>query len=77
MYFLDYCFKFQPNISTRCHDLLMMFIKDSDYGCIISLMSENKKINLLQNAEFTFKKWKIINYKWNWYWNPKTKISPT
>ena len=56
-YFLNYCFKFQPNICNRCHDLLIMSmnvsnitnlnIKGSDYRCIISLISKNKAINLI------------------------------
>ena len=56
-YFLRYSFKFQPNVCNRCHDLLMMSvnlsdkailnIKDSDYRCIISLISKNETINLL------------------------------
>ena len=45
-YFLNYSFKFQPNICNRCHDLLMMSmnlngiailnVKGSDYRCIIT-----------------------------------------
>ena len=45
-YFLNYRFKFQPNVCNRCHDLLTMFmnlseiailnIKGSDYCYIIS-----------------------------------------
>ena len=64
-YFLNYRFKFQPNVCNRCHDLLMMSanlsdiailnIKGSDYGCIISLISKNEAINLLQNADLTEK----------------------
>ena len=44
-HYISYSFKFQPNVSNRCHDLLMMFInlcdiaifniKGSDYCCII------------------------------------------
>ena len=44
-YFLNYSFKFQPNVSDRCHDLSMISmnlsnidilnIKGSDYLCII------------------------------------------
>ena len=44
-YFLNKGFKFQPNVFSKCHDLLMMSmnlsdiailnIKDSDYCCII------------------------------------------
>ena len=43
--FLNYSFKFQPNVCNRCHDLLMMSInlsdvailniKVSDYRCIL------------------------------------------
>ena len=53
-YFLNYSFKFQPNVCNRCHDLLMMSmnlsdiailnIKGSDYRCFISLISKNKAI---------------------------------
>ena len=49
-YFLSYSFKFQPNVCSRCHDLLMMSvnlsdiailnIKGSDYWCIISFISK-------------------------------------
>ena len=60
-YFLNYIFKFQPNVCNGCHDLLMMSvnlsdipilnIKVSDYCCIISLISKNKVINFMQNAD--------------------------
>ena len=62
---LNYRFKFQQNVFNRCHDLLMMSgnlsniailnIKDSDYWSIISLISKNEAVNLLQNADFTEK----------------------
>ena len=62
-YFLNYSFKFQPNVSITCHDLLMISvnlsdiaildIKGSDYCCIISLISKNEAISLLQNADLT------------------------
>ena len=62
-YFLNYNFKFQPNVCNRCHDLLMMSvnlsntailnIKGSDYLCIISLISNNEAINFIQNADLT------------------------
>ena len=62
-YFLSYSFKFQPNVCNRCHDLLLMSInlcniailniKGSDYCSIISLISKNEAINLLQNADLT------------------------
>ena len=64
-YFLYKGFKFQPNICNRFHDLLMMSmslsdiaivnIKGSDYCCIISLISKNEAINLMQNADLTGK----------------------
>ena len=60
-YFLNYSFKFQLNVCNRCYDLLMMSInlsdivilniKGSDYRCIISLISKNEAINLMQNAD--------------------------
>ena len=50
-YFLNYSFKFQTNVSNRCHDLLMIFmnlsdiailnIKGSDYRCTINLVRKN------------------------------------
>ena len=64
-YFLNYSFKFQANVCHRCHDLLMMSmnlsdiailnIKGSDYRCIISLISKNKTIKLMENADLTKK----------------------
>ena len=64
-YFLNYSFKFQPNVCNRCHDLLMMSInlsdiailniKVSDYGGIISLISKNEAIDLMQNSDLTQK----------------------
>ena len=64
-YFLNYSFKFQPNVCNRCHDLLMMSInlsdiailniKGSGYCCIISLISKNEAIKSLQNADLTKK----------------------
>ena len=72
-YFLNYSFKFQQNVCNRCHDLLMMSmnlsdiailnIKGSDYGCIISLISKNKTINLMQNTDLTEKKRNVIKHK--------------
>ena len=59
-YFLNFSFKFQPNVCNRCHGLLTMSvylsdiailnIKGSDYCCIISLISKNETINLMQNC---------------------------
>ena len=64
-YFLNYSFNLQSNVCNRCHDLLMMYlnlndiailsIKGSDYCCIISLISKNKAINLMENADLTEK----------------------
>ena len=64
-YFSNYTFKFQPNVFSRCHDLLMISmnfsniailnIKGSDYCFIISLISKNAAINLMQNADLTKK----------------------
>ena len=64
-YFLNYSFKFQPNVCNRCDDLLMMSMKlsdiailnieGSDYHCIISLISKNKATKLMQNANSTEK----------------------
>ena len=60
---ISYSLTFQPNAFNRCHDLLMMpinlsniailNIKGSDYCCIISLVSKNEVVNLLQNAYLT------------------------
>ena len=62
-YFLSYSFKFQPNVCKRYHDLLMISInlnniailniEGSDYYCIISLITKNEAVNLLQNADLT------------------------
>ena len=64
-YFLNYSFKFQPNVCSRCHDLLMMYmnlsniailnIKVSDYRCLISLIGKNEALKLLQNTDLTEK----------------------
>ena len=64
-YFLNYSFKFQPNVCNRCHDLLMVSInlsnmvilniKYSDFRCIISLISKNEAIKLMENADLTEK----------------------
>ena len=64
-YFLNFSFKFQPNVCKRCHDFIMMSmnlsdiailnIKGSDYRCIISLIRKTEAINLIQNAGLTEK----------------------
>ena len=60
-YFVNYSFKFQPNVCNRCHGLLTVSvklsdiaiwkIKGSDYRCIIILISKNETINLMQDAD--------------------------
>ena len=57
-YFLNKGFKFQPFVSNRFHDLLMMCmnlsdiailnIKKADYCCIISRIIKSETINLMQ-----------------------------
>ena len=67
-YFLKYSSQFQPNVCSRCHSLfplLMMLINlsyiaissinRSYYLCIISLISKNEAIKLMQNANLTEK----------------------
>ena len=64
-YFLSYSSKFLSDVYNRCHGLVMMSvnlsdtailnIKASDYCCIISLISKNEAINILQNADLTEK----------------------
>ena len=49
-------------------DIAILNIKGSDYCCIISLISKNEAINLMQNADLTekyniFNKQNIIKYK--------------
>ena len=64
-FFFSFSFKFQPNVCNRCHDLLMISInlsdiailnmKGSDYCCIVSLISKEEAVNLMQNADLTEK----------------------
>ena len=44
-------------------NIAILCIKGSNYCCIISLFSKNAAINLMQNADFTKKKWIIIKHK--------------
>ena len=70
LYFLHNGFKFQPNICNRYYNLLMMSlnlsdiailnIKGSGYRCIISGITRNEAIILMQNTDFTKK---AENYK--------------
>ena len=72
-YFLNYSFKFQPNVCNRCHDLLLMSInlsniailniKGSDYHCIIRLIRKNEAINVMQNADLTKKSRRLQSIK--------------
>ena len=58
-------FKFQPNVCSKCHNLLILFmnlsditilnIKDSYSRYIISRISKNEVINLMQIANLTEK----------------------
>ena len=64
-YFLDYGFKFQPNVFNGCHDLLMksMNLSDitilnnngADYYCIIRRINKSGSINLMENISLTEK----------------------
>ena len=64
-YFLNYRFKFEPNVYNTCHDLLKMSMnlsdiaitnfKDCDYCCIISLISKHQAIKLFQNTDLSEK----------------------
>ena len=64
-YFLNKGFTFQPNVCNKCHCLLMMSmnlsnaaisnIKHDDYCCIISRISRNETINLIQNVSLAKK----------------------
>ena len=61
----NFSFRFQPNVCSKCHNLLKMSvnlsdiailnIRGPDYRCIVSLISKNKTINLLRNADLTKK----------------------
>ena len=62
-YFLNYSFKFQPNVCNRSYLLMSMNfsniailnIKGSVYCCMISLISKSEALNLMQNADLTEK----------------------
>ena len=43
------------SINLRVILIAILNIKGSDYRCIVSLISENETINLLQNADLTEK----------------------
>ena len=42
-------------MSVNLRDIAILNIKGSDYCCIISLISKNEPIKLLQNADLTQK----------------------
>ena len=54
-------------MSINLNDIAILSIKGSDYRCVISLISKNETITLMQNADLTeksgtlLKMWKIIN----------------
>ena len=47
--------------SMNLSDIAILNIKSSDYRCIISRISKNEAINVMQNADFT--KWNITEHK--------------
>ena len=60
--FLKKAFKFKPNFCNKCYDLLrsmnlsniaILNIKSANYRCIISGISKNEAINLMQNTDLT------------------------
>ena len=53
-YFLNKGFKFQPNVWNR-YDIAILSIQGSDYCCIISRISINEAIHLIQNIDLTEK----------------------
>ena len=50
-------------ISMNLSDIAILNIENSDYRCIISLISKNEVINLMQNADLTKEKRNIIKHK--------------
>ena len=46
-------------INDNFSDIAILNIKGSNYRCIISLLSKNETINLLQNADLTEKSWAL------------------
>ena len=71
-YFLNFSFKFQPNVCNRCHDLLMMSMNLSDIAILNIkgfdyhwITSKNKAINLIQNIDLTEKNETLPSIKIN------------
>ena len=50
-------------MSMNLSDIAILNIKGSDYHCVISLISKNEAINLMQNADLTEQKGNIIKHK--------------
>ena len=50
-------------MSVNLSDIASLDIKGSDYHFIISLISKNEAINMMQNADLTEKKQNIIKHK--------------
>ena len=48
-------------MSMNLSDIAVLNIKGSDYRCIISLISKNEAINLMQNADLTRKSRTLSN----------------
>ena len=40
-------------MSVNLNNIAILNIKGSDFRCIVSLISENEEINLIQNADWT------------------------
>ena len=68
-YFLDKGFKFQLDVCSGCHDVLMTSINLSDiailniggvdYQCIINGMRKSKTVNLTEKTDLTEKTWTL------------------
>ena len=50
-------------MSVNLSDISILNIKGSDYHFIISLISKNEAINMMQNADLAEKKQNIIKHK--------------
>ena len=50
-------------ISMNLNDITIINVKGSDYHCIISLISKNKDIKLMQNNDLTKKSRTLLNKK--------------
>ena len=52
-------------ISINLSDIAILNNKGSDYRCIISLISKNEGIKVVQNVDLTEKSWTLKNIKIN------------